>query len=272
MPKKRFTAKWVKSQRPPAEGQVDYFDTNRLGDNRNFGLRISYGGRKTWFVMYRHNGKLRRLKIGVYPDMGLADARETADEQVKAIIDGKDPAAERQARKRAGTFGKMAEGYLDAKKHKKSRGQDAQLLNRDLLPVWSERKANEIRRTDVRDLMKTIVDRGAPIMANRVLQLARGIYNWALHHDDPHDPAYFLEYNPCAGVSPEPEHRRERVLTEEEIRNFWQGADELTERIRIALKLMLVTAQRKGEVVGARKEEFDLETGWWTSRKAGRCT
>jgi len=56
------------------------------------------------------------------------------------------------------------------------------------------------------------------------------------------------------------------VLSSEEIHSFWKGLDDanMSELSRLALKLQLVTAQRKGEIVSSEWEEFDLANGWWT--------
>ena len=74
MPQHHFTARWVDTIKPAASGRVDYFDTQAP----NVGLRVAEGGRKTWFVMYRIHGRLRRLTLGTYPTLSLADARDKA--------------------------------------------------------------------------------------------------------------------------------------------------------------------------------------------------
>ena len=274
MPNIRFSAKWVKSLSPPPSGQVDYFDTNRLVDNRNFGLRVSYGGRKTWFVMYRHNGKLRRLKIGTYPDLGLAGAREAADQEVKAIIERRDPAAERQSRKNARTFGQLADDYLEqyAKKKKRSWSRDKEIIERELLPAWRDEKARDITRRDVKNLLDGIIDRAAPVMANRTLAVMRKIFNWGIDIDslDPLTPTYYLDGNPSArmGQLMPAEHARERVLSPAEIKTLWSrligGELTISWPVVLVLQLILVTAQRKGEVVGIAKKDVDLKSAWWT--------
>ncbi|MEE8083908.1 MAG: Arm DNA-binding domain-containing protein, partial [Alphaproteobacteria bacterium] len=60
MPKLKFTARGIAAIKPPKSGQVDYWDTNRPG----FILRVSLAGRKTWGVVYRHEGRKRRLTLG----------------------------------------------------------------------------------------------------------------------------------------------------------------------------------------------------------------
>ncbi|MEE9160063.1 MAG: tyrosine-type recombinase/integrase, partial [Gammaproteobacteria bacterium] len=262
MPKHRFTVRWIESVTPPDNGQADYFDTNRIGRGRSFGLRVSAAGSKSWFVMYRNGGKLKRLTFGTYPELGLADAREAADRQVKAIIEGRDPAQEKQDEKHAMTVRALAGEYLErhAKRHKQSWQQDQRILRRDILPNWGDRKAKDIKRRDVIAVLETIVARGAGIQANRTLEVVRKMYNWAIETD-------LLEYNPCYQVKkPIKAQARDRVLSEEEIRAFWHGLDKSSIRppIQLALKLILVTAQRKGEIIGAKKSEFDLDTNWWT--------
>src|SRR3954470_3133555 len=74
MPKARLTALAVDRCKPPATGQIEYFDTHLPA----FGLRVSYSGTKAWIVMTRIHGKLTRLTLGRHPAMSLTEAREKA--------------------------------------------------------------------------------------------------------------------------------------------------------------------------------------------------
>lgn len=262
MPSERFTSRWIQSLKPPKEGRVDYFDTQGIGKGRSFGIRVSHIGGKSWFVMYRINGKLRRLTIGNYHEYGLKDARERADKEVTAIIKGRDPAAEKQAEKVAETVSELADAYIEkyAKRQKKSWWRDKEILNRDVVPVWGDKKAKDIRRADVIDLLEAIADRGAGILANRTLAVIRKMYNWGIERE-------IVENNPCYLVKrPAKENRRERVLTDGEIKKFWKNikSTNSTEPTQIVSKLILVTAQRKGEIINAAKTELDLKGKWWT--------
>jgi len=129
-----------------------------------------------------------------------------------------------------------------------------------VLPLWRWSKAKEITRSDVIALLDRIVDRGAPITANRTLAVVRRMFNFALSRD-------LVSANPCAQVKPPgKEQQRDRVLTPDELRIFWKGLPNgsMSAATGIALKLMLVTAQRKGEVMSARWEDIDMVGGWWT--------
>ena len=256
MARATFTARWVAAVNSSVMGQVDYFDVKPP----KLGLRVSSSGRKTWFIMYRSNGRLRRLTLGTYPALSLADARGQATAARHAVAEGEDPAVQKYDARHAPTMADLAVQYLDmyAKVHKKSWREDARLLHHEILPTWGYRKAFDITRRDVIALLDRIVERGAPIQANRVLALVRKLYNWAISRD-------LLEHNPCLQVKPPgKEHQRDRVLSDDEIRLVWNAAEQLDPLIAAQLKLRLLTAQRGGEVRTMRWEDVDVASGWWT--------
>lgn len=213
MPKAHFTARWVATVPAPRVGQVDYFDTTPP----SLGVRVAPSGRKTWFVMYRHHGRLRRYTLGTYPAIRLADARQRATDARYLVAHGGDPAAARKADRQAPTVAELATQYLElyAKVQKRSWDEDARLLTREVLPVWGQRQAQAITRREVVLLLDTLMARGVPILANRTLALVRKMFNWAISRD-------LLAHNPCVQVqAPGKEHPRERVLSAEEIRVVW---------------------------------------------------
>lgn len=256
MPKATFTARGVTSLKIPLKGQIDYFDSKPPG----LGLRVSSSGRKTWFIMYRCHGRLRRLTLGTYPALGLADARAQASTARHAIAQGEDPGQAKYDARRAPTVAEIAAQYIEmhAKIHRRSWRDDARLLSREVLPALGPRKAHEVHRRDVIALLDRIVGRGAPIQANRVLALVRKLYNWAISRD-------LLEHNPCLQVKPPgKEHQRDRMLNDDEIRLVWHAAEQLDPLSAAQLKLRLLTAQRGGEVRTMRWEDVDVASGWWT--------
>ena len=95
-------------------------------------------------------------------------------------------------------------------------------------------------------------------MANRTRALISKIFNFAIKRG-------IVEVNPAAGVeNPGAEHQRDRVLSEEEIRTLWKTLDGEPERLAAIFKLGLLTAQRRGEILGMRWAELDLDAAWWT--------
>ncbi len=149
---------------------------------------------------------------------------------------------------------------------KRSAAEDERILNKDVLPTWGMRKAKSITRRDVILLLDEIVDRGSPIQANRTLAVVRKMFNFGLRRDIiDATPAHMVE-------APAKENQRDRILSADEIRTFWNGLADapMTPAVRLALKLELATGQRKGELVGAALSEFDFDEGVWTI-PAGRA-
>jgi integrase len=210
--------------------------------------------------MYRHGGRLRRLTLGTYPPLTLADARDKAKAALHSAGLGGDPAADKKAERLAETIAELADGYLNmhAKPHKRSWREDERLLNREILPRWRNRKVRDVKRRDIIALLDAIVERGAPIQANRVLALTRKMFNWGISRD-------ILEVNPCAQVKhPGNEQQRQRVLTEAEIRSVWLAFEQVGPLLGRIFQLRLLTAQRGAEVQAMRWKDVDLSSGWWT--------
>jgi len=255
MPTIRFKARTLEALRKTPNAQVDYFDASLPG----FYLRISPGGRKTFGVMYRHAGRLRRMTFGTFPPLKLADARERAMEELRKAARGEDPATQKAQDREADNFEALAEDYLNryAKLKKKSWKEDERIINNKLNPVIGNITAKCVTRAQIRELLDGFAAK-APIEANRTLATARKIYNWAISQD-------LVESNPCHGISaPGVEHQRDRVLSEDEIKKLWKEFEKEQLQIGATFKLRLLTAQRGGEVFSVEWKELDLENAWWT--------
>jgi integrase len=217
----------------------------------------SAGGTKTWIAMYRHGGRKRRMKLGTYPAMSLADARAAAKRAFGSAEKGGDPAGEKTAARQAETFGEMAEQYMReyVVPNKRSWRKDRQALDRDFLPRFQHRKAADITRREIVALLKEIRDtRGAPVQANRCREIIRRIYGWAVEEE-------IVTTNPCLGIKPlASEQSRDRVLTHDEIRDFWKALDTEPPLAAAIFKVHLLTAQRGGEVSRMRCQDLDLST------------
>ena len=99
------------------------------------------------------------------------------------------------------------------------------------------------------------MSRGAPIQANRTLEIVRKLFNWAVARD-------ILDANPCYRVpKPSSEHRSDRVLSEE-IRAVWQALAAEVPFTAATFKMQLLTAQRGAEVLAMRWDQ--ISSGWWT--------
>ena len=113
--------------------------------------------------MYRHGTRKRRLKLGSYPAMTLAVARDRAGAALRKVAEGEDPAGLKQAEKRAETFAELADDFLErhAKKRKRTWRMDERALKKDVLPAIGSRKVADVERADIRRLLQNIVARGS---------------------------------------------------------------------------------------------------------------
>lgn len=261
MTKQTLTDAAVRNVKPTG-ARVEIQDVGYTGRGALY-LRIGAKGGKTWAFLFRFTGRLRRMTLGEYPAMSLAGARVAAAQAVLAIEAGDDPAGKaltaKAAQRAALTVAELAEAFVElyCKPRKRSWAEDQRILVRDVVPTIGPLKAKDVTRRDIARLLDSVAARGAPIAANRTLAVVRKMLNWAVSRGE-------IEINPAAGVSaPSKEQSRDRVLTDDEIVAFWHGLE--TARMdavtRQALRLMLVTAQRLGEVCNMRWEQIN---GVWT--------
>ncbi len=254
---KRFTDKSIAALRSKPERYEKW-------EGGGFGIRVSPHGVKSWIWLYRFQGMPRRMTLGTYPDLSLSKAHIKLEHARELLKSGVDPGAaeveQHRAERAAETVGELIDSYIEkwAKPRKRSASEDERILEKDVRPAWGRRKAKDIVRRDVIALLDKIAeDRNAPIQANRTLAVVRKMFNWALSRD-------IVPASPCAAVkAPGKEVRRDRVLSADEIKGLWTALGKadlaISKPIRLALKLQLATAQRKGEVTGAEWSEFDIE-------------
>lgn len=291
---KLFTARGIEALKPQKVAK-DHMD----GGNKGFGLRVELSGRKTWFLFYwvdgfGNSGEPKRLKkrhkIGTFPEMSLEEARATyaimKSDLRKGIVPGQVEREESIKQKNAATVSGLIEEYLlvvEGKKKvleqalkvssknkkivkkkrfgiRKSAPEIRRTLKKEVEPLWGSKKVKDISRDDVQDLIDGIGERGAPVQANRTLSTISMLFSYGV------SKIKDLSINPCIDVDKYVEEAREKTLTKAEIKKFWNGLEEckMTKCVQIALKLQLVTCQRKGEVVGSLWDEVDMDERIWT--------
>jgi integrase len=275
-----LTTKSVEAAKP-GEGRREVPDGLLTG----LYLVVQPTGAKSWAIRYRHAGKPRKLALGplaptldgpepepiLGAPMTLGGARKIARAQLLEVAAGRDPAADRQAAKAAALSPEQADRDL-VKTHAaqflarylKPRARPGYyksveaILDGDVLPRWGERRIQEIARRDVLDLIDKVVERGAPVQANRVLAAIRKFFNWTVSRD-------IIAVSPAAGVKPPtPETSRERVLGDDELRHFWLASESLGFPFGPLGKLVLLTGTRRGEAAGLRRSELSGDGLTWT--------
>lgn len=259
---KSFTDRYLKSLKPKDKKYS-------VHGGQGLAIQVFPNGKKAWTFSFQLNKRRRMMGLGSYPEISVKDAHTERDKAKEFLAKGVDPLAHReeQIRQQAEeeirkaqelTIQTLVDRYLEewAKPRKRSWKEDQRILFLDVAPVWGERKAKDITRRDVRELITVIKARG-PVMARNSLAVIKKMFNWSLSED-------LVETNPAHGITPPPPAEpRTRVLTEEEIKLFWEKLDSASMAIgtKAALRLILVTAQRPGEVVGM--QWADVQVGVW---------
>jgi integrase len=177
----------------------------------------------------------------------------------RAAAKGEDPAAAKKQERKAENLRELATLYLEqhAKIKKRNWRADHNIIHKDLIPHFGSRKPGDITRREMLDVLKAIKSRGAPIQANRTLEVARKLFNWAISEE-------LVEQNPCHNIGKlSPENQRTRVLSNDEIRLLWAALETRSPLVAAAYRLMLSTGQRSIEVLGAKHAEVGAD-GWWT--------
>lgn len=243
-------------------------------ESGGFTIRVLPSGVKTFLFVYTFDGKRREMNLGCYPDKKLVDARADYSAAYSILHDRnnpRDPQAERdqlhsaarqdrEDRRNAMTISGLITEYIEkhAKPSKRSWYEDERILNKDALVVWGNRKVEDIKKRDVVLLLESIIERGSPGSANNNFKIIRKMFRFAVQRD-------ILEHSPCDGVvMPAPLNRGDRVLSAVEIKTLWNklASCHASTDIKNAIKLILVTAQRPGEVIGMHSSEIDGK--WWT--------
>jgi integrase len=256
MPKTKLTAQSLEALSAVERQRTEYFDKELPG----FSVRVTPSGGKTFSVLYRRGRRLRRYTLGRYPVLGLSQARTLARKALAEAAMGGDPGSRKIEERRAETFSELCREYLEryAKIRKRSWREDERRIQKNLLPTLGHRPVGEIRRVEVRSVLESIANRGAGIEANRTLALVRRIFNWGVSVD-------LIERNPCTLIPrPAPEKMRSHVMSASDTRAFWTTLEEERPLTAAALRLMLLTAQRGGEVLGMRWADVDFSEGCWT--------
>jgi integrase len=208
------------------------------------------------------NGRQKRLTLGRFPAVTLADARELAREAQRSVAKGGDPVAEKRAAREVLTFGALAERYIEdhAKPHKRSWAEDQRQLDATLLPKWKNRPAADVTAEDLLTVLNAKVKAGAPVAANRVRALVSRIYTFGAEQR-----LVLPNVNPVLGVKkPTKEITRDRVLTDDEIRRLWEACATQNPHVCAWFRLRLVTAQRGGELLQMRWHDIDARSHFWT--------
>ena len=218
---------------------------------------------KSFILLYSFHNHPRRLTLGTYPDLSLAEARAKAAQAVELLRQGVDPGQKKIVElveyRTSPTFEEAVVSYLDwAEKNKKSWREDERMLRTEFVPPLGRTKIGDVRRKQVMALLDEKA-KTAPVQANRLLAVIRKMFNFCVERE-------ILDATPLVQIKKvAKETPRERSLNRHEL--VWclhqlAGAS-LSQNTRFSLLLSLMLAQRSGRIVAMRWVDFDLEERIW---------
>jgi integrase len=227
---------------------------------RGLYLIVQPSGAKSWAVRYRHDGRPRKFTIGPYPLFDLKAARETGGKALRVAAEGRDPASvkKRTAESVEAAVTHFIERHIKRNYRPGPLKEAERFLRLHVLGNWRDRKISEISRADVRNMLERIVVGGAPITANRVHGVVRRLFNWCVEQE-------LIAASPCVGLKPPAgkETPRDRVLSDDELRQVWQAAETLGPPFGAVVQLLILTGQRRNEVAHMQWGEVDVEKRLW---------
>ena len=257
--------KWAKN--PPAT-------TVKVADGEGLYAQITPKGWISFQLQYRHDGKRKFYGLGRYGDVSLSEARTAAADAKKLVRAGICPQEQREAEKEAQkaekrrkaeepTISEALETYITKHVSGLARGREMeQAFRNDVMHEIGDLKVKEVRRREILELVERKAE-DAPAAARRLLAYTKTFFGWCVDRE-------YIDASPAAHIKPssvkvagkknalKPNHR-ERVLTQAEIKEFWQ-AEGMRKLTHLALKFVLVTGQRPGEVAGMHKDEIQGDT------------
>jgi integrase len=252
----KITQRNVKQLTPPKHGNRVHYDKEIPG----FGVRITSAGAVSFVLNYHIHGRERRYTIGRHPEWTAIAARERAMQLRVGINDGFDPLKEREQERSAPTVQELAaeffERHVVAHKRPSSMRNDREMLQGIILPKLGQLRVQSVSKRDLEDLHQKL--KATPYRANRVLALLSKMFSLACEWG-------WCATNPAKGIERFHEDQRERWLTAKELHRFAEALDAyLDQNAADALRLLLLTGAREGEVLKADWPQFDLGRGVWT--------
>jgi len=259
MPTLRLTTRAVEAvQTEEGRTQTDFVDTSVAG----LVLRVGAGGTKAWSLVYSHpiTGRRARVKIGRFPEVTLAEARERAVVLKAEIARGNIPVRRTRQAEAPRTVEELFELYATRRLPDLASCDDvSSRLRRYVLPQIGQVALSSLAKADVIRVMDGAAELGKPTTALRIFEDLRALINFGLERD-------LINRSPMSGLRPPPRPpARERVLSIDELACVWARLPNapMSGAMVTIVRLLMLTACRAGEVAGLRREEVDLPNAVW---------
>ncbi|MGH1397651.1 MAG: tyrosine-type recombinase/integrase [Alphaproteobacteria bacterium] len=257
----------------PLKPNKDYTGkTYKMSDGGGLYLEVTPKGSKLWRLKYRFLRQQKKLSIGIYPTITLADARNHRDEAKRMLANGIDPASAKQEAKQdalneaANTFEVIAREWHELKTHEWSKVNAETTLKRlekDVFPVIGKYPIKSITHKMLLDMAQTAKQRGAHELAKRLIGMCRHIYQHAIITG--HAEKNIAE--DLKGMIKSVPVKHYAAIEAKDIPKFIHDLEShrprLKEQTYLAVKFMMLTFLRTSEMIGAEWDEFDFKEKMW---------
>jgi len=252
--------------------QVETLPDGNHADGGNLFLRVR-GGSRAWVFRYKTKGVVRELGLGSAAFRSLAQARKLAAEMRLLIANGRDPASalgSDSQSEHTPSFAEMAARVIESKrpgwKNAKHASQWENTLSTYVFPVFGHKKVDEVNVEDVLRALRPIWTEKHET-ASRVRQRIEAILDAAhaagwRRGDNPARWRGHLQHL-LPSISKKSLVRHMPALPYEELPAFWQELQAKPGMAALALRFLILTAARTGEVLGARWDEIDMSNALW---------
>ncbi|MBA6421051.1 MAG: integrase family protein [Pseudomonas sp.] len=245
----------------PEKDRQEFFDPPLYGQG-TFGVRVNKRS-IAYILLYSFHGKPRRLTLGSYPKMSLADARARSRHAAQLVEQGIDPGQKKTLElfeyRTSPSVADAVDTYLEwAMANKKSWKEDERMLKNDFVKCIGDMKLQDVKRRQILALLDDKA-RTAPVAANRLQAVVRALFNFCVERD-------IIEATPLVKMKKiTKETPRERALNQHELVWFLKrlANPSITVATRFALLLSLMLAQRSGTIAAMRWVDLDLKQGIW---------
>jgi integrase len=244
-----------------------------------FGVRVKPSGVKSYIIQYRRGSISKRMTIGSCALFRLEQARERARRLLSAAKDGEDPAAKRDKARKAPSVSDMADRYLaehaELRKKPSSLSADRRNIANHVRPLLGKLRVQDVTSEDIDQFLRKVqagvtakdeklgkrsrrIVRGGAGVANRCVAMLSKMFNlaerWKMRP---------LGSNPCRGLEKFKESKVERFLSTEELGRLGDAlrSYELSPYAVAAIKLLVFTGARLGEVLALRWDRINFERG-----------
>jgi len=247
----------------PASGRQNVYDETVPG----LAVRVSPSGRKSFYYSYRlpgmgRNATSQRIHLGAFPVMSVEQARLKARQLAAQVVNGQDPAQERQKDKEAQSLAEVMDLFMAEHVKPKLKPKSVELyelaIRKHIKPTLGKRKVEEITHRDIAKLHHRLKE--IPYMANRAAGVLSSFFGWAGKNG-------FCErkHNPVEGLDKLREEKKQTFLTADQIGALLAALDTLEKGGTIdpipaaALRLLIFTGMRLREALSLKWKYLDLE-------------